>query len=377
MPQRSIPAVYMRGGTSKGIFLDEGLLPAPGPERDALLLEIMGSPDPMQIDGMGGTVSSTSKVMAVSRSERDDADVDYLFIQVGIDRPVVSYRGNCGNLTAGVAAYAVDEGLVDDVNGPVATVVMFNKNTGVRVRAHVPIEDGRAAVQGDHLIAGVPTPGAMITNEYLDPAGAVFGKLLPTGQTLDLLEVDGRNIEMSVVDAANPLMFLRAGDVGLDGGELPEDINSRPEVLERIERIRGACAVRLGLCERPEDAAQSTPVLPFPVIVSPPADTRTADGEDSRAVDMTLRARAFSLQRMHHAYPGTALICTSAAAAIPGTIPNEVARLDGPEIRIAHPKGIAAAVTDIDLGGDGPRVISVSITRTARRLMRGELFVRS
>lgn len=377
MPQRSIPAVYMRGGTSKGVYLDEALLPPPGAERDALLLEIMGSPDPMQIDGMGGTVSSTSKVMAVSRSTREDADIDYLFVQVGIDKPVVSYKGNCGNLTSAVGAYAIDEGLVDHVTEPVTTVMLYNKNTGVRIRAHVPVVDGHAAVQGDHAIAGVPTPGAMIVNEYLDPAGAVFGTLLPTGNLRDTIRSSDGEIEVSIVDAANPLMFLRAEDLGLDGGELPDEINARSELLDRIERIRGACAVMLGLCERPEDAAAASPVIPFPAIVSPPARTMTAKGVELAAETMDIRARAFSMQRMHHAYPGTAMICTAAAAAMPGTIANEMARLSGPEVRIAHPKGIAVASTDVDTSGALPKVVSVSITRTARRLMRGELFVRA
>lgn len=377
MPQRSIPAVYMRGGTSKGVFLDAALLPDPGPARDALLLEIMGSPDPMQIDGMGGTVSSTSKVMAVSRSTRDDADIDYLFAQVGIDTPVVSYKGNCGNLTAAIGPYAIDEGLVDDVTEPITTVMLHNVNTGVVIRAHVPVVDGRAAVQGDHMIAGVPTPGARILNEYLDPAGAVLGSLLPTGNLRDVVTYADGEIEVSIVDAANPLMFLRASDLGLDGGELPDDINTRTDLLARIERIRGACAVMLGLCERPEDAAAASPVIPFPAIVSAPAATVTAKGIVLSADEMSIRARAFSLQRMHHAYPGTAMICTAAAAAIPGTIANEVARLDGPEVRIAHPKGLAVGIVDVDLSGDLPELVSVSITRTARRLMRGELFVRA
>ena len=377
MPQRSIPAVYMRGGTSKGVFLDAAQLPGPGPERDALLLEIMGSPDPMQIDGMGGTVSSTSKVMAVSRSARDDADIDYLFIQVGIDAPVVSYEGNCGNLTAAIGPYAIDEGLVSEVTEPITTVMLHNINTGVRIRAHVPVVDGRAAVQGDHVIAGVPNPGARIMNEYLDPAGAVLGSLLPTGNLRDVIRYPDGELEVSIVDAANPLMFLRASDLGLDGGELPGEINDRVDLLERVERIRGACAVMLGLCEHPEDAMTVSPVIPFPALVSPPATTVTAKGVEILADDMSIRARAFSMQRMHHAYPATAIICTAAAAVIPGTIANAVARLDGPEVRIAHPKGLAVGIVDMDLSVDPPALISVSTTRTARRLMRGELFVRA
>lgn len=376
MPQRSIPAVYMRGGTSKGVFLDEAVLPPPGPERDALLLEIMGSPDPMQIDGMGGTVSSTSKVMAVSLSEREDADIDYLFAQVAIDDPVISYRGNCGNLTSAIGAYAIDEGLIPAVE-PVTTFVLYNKNTDIRIRTHIPVVDGRAAVDGDHTIAGVPRPGAKIINEYLDPAGAVFGKLLPTGNVRDVVSTPEGDYEVSIVDAANPLVFIRAGDVGLEGGELPADVNARPDVLKRVEAIRGAVAVQLGLCERPEDAVTASPVIPIPSLVSAPADYRTVHGKELKASEVDLRARAFSLQRMHHAYPGTALICTSAAASIPGTIANEVAVNTGDQVRIGHPKGAAVGITKLDMDGDLPHVESVSITRTARRLMKGELFVRA
>ncbi len=376
MPQRSIPAVYMRGGTSKGVFLDEALLPPPGDERDALLLEIIGSPDPMQIDGMGGTFSSTSKIMAVSLSERDDADIDYLFAQVAIDTPVVNYRGNCGNLTAAIGAYAIDEGLIPAVE-PVTTFVLYNKNTNIRIRTHIPVVDGKAAVQGDHSIAGVPRPGAKIINEYLDPAGSVFGVLLPTGKVRETISTPDGEYEVSIVDAANPMVFIRAADVGLDGGELPADINAQPEVLARVERIRAAVAVQLGLCERPEDAVTATPVLPIPSLVSAPKDYTTVHGKQLKASDMDLRARAFSLQRMHHAYPGTALICTSAAASIPGSIANEVAVNTGDQVRIGHPKGVAVGITKMDLSGAEPHVESVSITRTARRLMKGEVFVRA
>jgi 2-methylaconitate cis-trans-isomerase PrpF len=201
--------------------------------------------------------------------------------------------------------------------------------------------------------------------------------LLPTGNLRDVVAYEGGSIEVSIVDAANPLMFLRAEDLGLEGGELPDDVNARADVLDHVERIRGACAVMLGLCERAEDAATASPVIPFPSIVSAPARTMTAKGIELGADDMDIRARAFSMQRMHHAYPGTAMICTAAAASMPGTIANEVARLTGSEVRIAHPKGVAVGVTEVDLTGPSPEVVSVSITRTARRLMRGELFVRA
>lgn len=377
MPQSSIPAVFMRGGTSKGIFLLEKDIPPPGPERDELLLELIGSPDPMQIDGMGGTFSSTSKVMAISKSDRPGVDIDYLFAQVAIDKPVVNYRGNCGNLTSAVGAFAIDEGMIDDVQEPITVVELYNKNTDIRVRAHIPVVNGRAAVQGDHAIAGVPTPGAMIVNEYLDPAGSVFGKLLPTGNIRDVLETSDGEVEVSIVDAANPAVFLHAAAVGLVGDELSPAINERADVLAHVERIRAAAAVRLGLVDRPQDAATDTPVLPIPILVSRSGGYTTVHGHDLETSEMDIRARAFSLQKMHHAFPGTALICTSAAASVPGTIANEVYSGDGETVRIAHPKGIAAGAVRLDLSGDQPHVLSVSITRNARRLFAGEVYHRA
>lgn len=378
MPQRALPAVFMRGGTSKGVFLRESDLPAAGPERDALILELLGSPDPMQIDGLGGTFSSTSKVMAVSRSTRPGCDVDYLFAQGAVTRPVVDYRGNCGNLTSAVGVYAIDEGLVEELSEPVTTVVLYNKNTGVRVRAHIPVRRGRAAVQGDHRIAGVPRPGAKIINEYLDPAGSVLGALYPTGQPKESVETPEGAVDVSIVDVANPVAFVRAGDVGLLGDEVPAEVNAQPALLERLESIRAACAVRLGLAEHAGEAADVSPSLPMLALVSSPRAYRTSLGEDVDAHEMDVRARAMSMQQMHHAYPMTVLMCTAAAARLPGTVVSELATCHGEEVRIGHAKGVAAAAARLDpSSGAQPRIESVSVTRTARRLMAGEVYVRA
>jgi 2-methylaconitate cis-trans-isomerase PrpF len=377
VPQRALPAVLMRGGTSKGLFVQERDLPVGGSERDALFLELLGSPDPMQIDGLGGTFSSTSKVMVVSPSSEPDCDIDYLFAQVAVERPVVDYRGNCGNLTAAVGPYALDEGLVAP-HEPVTIVRLRNRNTGVRVLAHVPVHAGRAAVQGEHRIAGVPRPGARIDTEYLDPAGAVFGRLFPTGEPRDVLHVDGAAVEVSIVDVANPVAFVRAADLGLDGTELPHVVNADAPLLARLERVRAACAVRLGLVERPEDAADVTPLLPFLSLVRPPVAFETTLGAQLAADDMELCARSLSVQKAHHAYQMTALMCTAAAARLPGTLVHEVARdRAAGEVRVGHPKGTAAASVRVEHDGGAPRVAAVAVSRTARRLMAGAVYYRA
>jgi len=378
VPQRSIPAVYMRGGTSKGIFVRTEHLPAPGPERDAMILEMMGSPDAAQIDGMGGGMTSTSKLMAVKRSERPGVHVDYLFAQAAVREALVDYGANCGNLTSAIGVFAIDEGLIDAVTEPVTVVELYNENTNIRVRAHIPVVDGKAAVQGDHSIAGVPRPGAMIVNEYLDPAGSQFGVLYPTGEPLTVLETRVGSFEVSIIDVANTVVFLRAADLGLGGDTSADVVNSDAELLARVEAIRGAAAVKLGLVERAEDAEKRSNMLPMVSIIAPPTSYMTPSGKRVDADDIDVSARAFTGQRMHHAYPMTVMTCTAAAARLPGTIPNEIARADdGGPVRVGHAKGIAEADVHIDQGVEGPRVASVSVTRTARRLMRGEVFYRS
>lgn len=301
--------------------------------------------------------------------------MDYLFAQGAVTRPVVDYRGNCGNLTSAVGAYAIDEGLVEEVSEPVTTVVLYNKNTGVRVRAHVPVRDGRAAVQGDHRIAGVPRPGAKIVNEFLDPAGSVFGALYPTGRAQETVETSDGPVDVSILDVTNPAVFARAADVGLRGNEVPAEVNGRPALLSRLESIRAACAVRLGLVEQAEEAADVSPSLPMLALVSAPAAYTTSLGEGVATHEMDLLARAMSMQQMHHAYQMTVLMCTAAAARLPGTVVSELATGRDGEVRIGHAKGVAAAAVSIDLSGAQPRIESVSVTRTARRLMAGEVYV--
>lgn len=365
-----LPVVLMRGGTSKGVFVRDGDLPARGPDRDKLLLRLMGSPDPMQLDGLGGSHSSTSKVVAVSASDRADCDVEYLFAQVGIARAHVDYRGNCGNLTTAVGPYAIDEGLVP-VSGPVTPVRMLNRNTGTRIIAHVPVEDGRAAVSGDCVVAGVPGTGAPVVTEYLEPAGAVLGAALPTGRPRDtVIPPRGYPVAVSLVDVGGPVAFARTADLGLDPILEPTAANADADLLDRLEALRGACAVLAGLAENCAEAYAASPALPRLALVG--------DGDPTQDTHLTLRV--LSMQRVHHASPITVLICAAAAAMMPGTVPNAASgpkcagHRRGPDRRgdtvlIAHPKGVAAATVSL---GDGPAVHSVSITRTARRLLSGE-----
>ena len=359
--------VLMRGGTSKGVFVREGDLPAAGPDRDGLLLRLMGSPDPMQLDGLGGSHSSTSKVMAVSPSDRPCTDVEYLFAQVGIDQAHVDYRGNCGNLTTAVGAYAIDEGLVR-ASGPVTPVRMLNRNTGSRIIAHVPVVDGRAATSGDCVVAGVPGTGAPVITEYLDPAGAVLGALLPTGSPRDVvLAPRSGPVEVSLVDVAGPVVFARATDLGLDPLLAPVAANADADLLGRLEELRGAGAVLAGLAADRDAARSASPALPRLALVG--------DGHPDRPGDFSLRV--LSMQRVHHACPMTVLLCAAAASLLPGTVPHAAARERGTAsvtratVLVAHPKGAAAATVRID----GETVHSVSITRTARRLLAGESYL--
>jgi 2-methylaconitate cis-trans-isomerase PrpF len=341
-----LPVVLMRGGTSKGVFMAMSVLPADAGERDRLLLRLMGSPDPMQLDGLGGTHSSTSKVMAVGPAGEAGADVDYLFAQVAIDQPVVDYAGNCGNLTAAVAHYAVDEGLVPAV-APRTVLRMRNLNTGVIVRATVEVgADARAAWDGDTVIDGVPGSGARLVTDYLDPAGSVTGSLFPTGRRTETL--DGHDV--SIVDVSSPYLFVAAADFGLTGHEPTAALNARADLLDTLERLRRAGGARIGV---------DSLALPRLVLVAP--------GED-------LRVLATSMGKVHHAVPMTGAVCIGAAAVLDGTVAHAAARParagSSPGqlvVRIEHPKG--AVETTVELDGD--HVVAAGVIRTARRLLSG------
>lgn len=372
-PGARISVVLMRGGTSKGVFVRDSDLPEAGRPRDDFLLALLGSPDPMQLDGLGGTHSSTSKVMAVRPSSLADTDVEYLFAQVGIDQPIVDYAGNCGNLTAAVGAYAVDEGLVPAA-APVTSVRMLNRNTGVRVIAHVPVSGGLAASAGDYYVDGVPTPGAPIVTEYLAPCGSVFGRRLPTGSPVDVVETPHGPLPISLVDAAHPMAFVRATDLGLTGTESPEQLNGDPEVLAKLEAVRAACAVRLGVVTDAADAAVAAATVPrLAIVAAHRGGSGTAGGAEPP--HGTLIARMVSLGRVHHALAATGAICTAVATCVAGTVPHDL--VSGPlptqgdvRIDVEHPKG--RVTTTVSLADEGESdVRSVSVVRTARRLLEG------
>jgi len=344
-----LPVVIMRGGTSKGVFVALDALPAEPAERDRVLLRLMGSPDPMQLDGLGGTHSSTSKVMAVGPAATAGADVDYLFAQVAVDQPVVDYAGNCGNLTAAVAHYAVDAGLVAAV-APRTVLRMRNLNTDVIVRATVEVDGGRAAWEGDTVIDGVPGSGAPLVTEYLDPAGSVTGALFPTGLRRERLDGFERH-EVSLVDVSSPYLFVAAADFGLDGTEPTAGLNARPELLAELEGLRRAGGRRIGV---------DSLALPRLVLVAP---------------GRNLRVLATSMGKVHHAVPMTGALCIGVAAVLEGTVAHDVAEPAAAGqvvVRIEHPKGAVETTVTLD-GGD--HVAAAGVIRTARRLLSGVAYL--
>jgi 2-methylaconitate cis-trans-isomerase PrpF len=380
-----IPAVLMRGGTSRGLFFHEADLPRDPDLRDRFILAAYGSPDPdrRQVDGVGGATSSTSKVAIIADGQDHGVDVTYEFGQVSIDRPLIDRRGNCGNLSSAVGPYAVDEGLVPATD-PVTRVRFLNVNTGKVVTAHVPTRDGRFDPTGDFTIPGVPGSGSCVRLDYLDPSGAVTGSLLPTGSAVDRVDVPGvGRVEMSIVDAANPLLFVRWEAVGLTGEELPDLIDADADLLTRLERIRALAGVHIGLAATPEEVTASTPSVPKLALVGPPRDYPLGTGEITRADQHSLRASMMSMGRVHRSYALTGAICTAVAASLPETLVAQAAAPAGPagraaddgEVRIGHPAGVLAMSAQVQHNGDGWSVPVVSGYRTARRLMAGAVVV--
>lgn len=383
-PQIKIPATYMRGGTSKGVFLHLQDLPepaqTPGPVRDALLLRVIGSPDPYgkQIDGMGGATSSTSKTVILCKSTRADHDVDYLFGQVAIDQPFVDWSGNCGNLSAAVGSFAIANGLLDPARIPrngVAVVRIWQANIGKTIVAHVPILEGEVQETGDFELDGVTFPAAEVQLEFLDPAAdeeGAGGAMFPTGNLVDDLQVPGvGTFKATLINAGIPTVFIDAAALGYSGTELQEAINGDALALQRFEAIRAHGAVRMGLIEHIGQAAgrQHTPKVAF---VAPPSDYTASSGKVVSASDIDLLVRALSMGKLHHAMMGTAAVAIGTAAAIPGTLVNLAA--GGGErsaVRFGHPSGtlrVGAEARQVD----GQWTVTKAImSRSARVLMEG------
>jgi len=385
LPQLRIPATYMRGGTSKGVFFRLQDLPAaaqvPGAARDALLLRVIGSPDPYakQIDGMGGATSSTSKAVIVAPSARADHDVDYLFGQVAIDRPFVDWSGNCGNLSAAVGPFAIAAGLVDAARIPhdgMATVRIWQANIGKTILAQVPIVAGAVQESGDFELDGVTFPAAEIQLDFLDPAAdedGADGAMFPTGNLVDTLDVPGvGSFEATLINAGIPTIFLDAQALGYRGTELQDAVNGDARALARFETIRAYGALRMGLIARLEDAAtrQHTPKVAF---VAPPADYVASSGKPVAAADIDLLVRAMSMGKLHHAMMGTAAVAIGTAAAIPGTLVNRAAGGGARQaVRFGHPSGTLRVGAEAQQQGDGQWSVTKAImSRSARVLMDG------
>lgn len=383
-PQIKVPATYMRGGTSKGVFFRlEDLPPAaqvPGAARDALLMRVIGSPDPYekQIDGMGGATSSTSKTVILSKSTRPDHDIDYLFGQVSIDKSFVDWSGNCGNLSSAVGPFGISNGLVDASRIPqngIATVRIWQANIGKTIVAHVPITNGQVQETGDFELDGVTFPAAEIQLEFMDPAAeeeGAGGAMFPTGHLVDDLEVPGLGtLKATMINAGIPTIFLNAQEIGYKGTELQPDINGDEKALAMFETIRAHGAVRMGLIDHIDQARQRqhTPKVAF---VAKPADYVSSSAKAVKAQDIDLLVRALSMGKLHHAMMGTAAVAIATAAAIPGTLVNLAAGGGSLEsIRFGHPSGtlrVGAQAAQVD----GQWTVKKAImSRSARVLMEG------
>ncbi|AHK27553.1 methylitaconate delta2-delta3-isomerase [Rhodococcus opacus PD630] len=367
MAQRWTPAAFVRGGTSKGLFFEASALPQRVEDRNALFLEALGSPDEYgrQLDGMGGGLSSLSKAVIVERSRRPGVDVDYTFVQVSVDKPVVDYAANCGNLASAVGPYAVDQGLVSRPDGP-ATVRLFNTNTDKTIDAHFEVQDGLARADGEFTIPGVSGTGAPVKLEFLDPGGARTGKLLPTGSVIDQLDTALGPIEVSLVDATNPVVFVHAGSVGLSGDETVADLEANAPTLTVLDQLRRQGAVAMGLCTRPEDAPLSNPKI---AILSTPTDYTTLRGQAVGASSYDIGMRMISVEQVHRAVTVTGALCTAVAQKIPGTLVSRTAAPGTGKLRVGSPSGVFDVDADVD--PDQPHARSASLYRTCRRLMHG------
>jgi hypothetical protein len=386
-PQVRIPATYMRGGTSKGVFFRLQDLPeraqVPGAARDALFMRVIGSPDPYaaHIDGMGGATSSTSKCVILSRSARPGHDVDYLYGQVSIDKAFVDWSGNCGNLSTAAGAFAIHAGLIDPSRIPesgTCTVRIWQANIGKTIIAHVPVTEGAVQETGDFELDGVTFPSAEIVLEFLDPSddGEGGGSMFPTGHLVDDLEVPGiGTIKATMISAGIPTVFVNAADIGYTGTELRDAINGDPQQLARFEQIRVAGALRMGLIRTPDEALkrQHTPKVAF---VAPPRDYVASSGKQVAAGDVDLLVRALSMGKLHHAMMGTAAVAVGTAAAIPGTLVNLAAGGGARQaVRFGHPSGTLRVGAEAKLVNGEWAVTKAIMSRSARVLMEGAVRV--
>ena len=377
--QRKIPASFWRGGTSRAVFFkEEDLASYDAPTRDLIILAALGSPDPYgrQVDGLGGGISSLSKVGIIGRGSESDPTVRFTFGQVDVERPFVDYLGTCGNMSAAVGPFAIDAGWVPAIE-PVTSVRVLSTNTGKHYVAYVPVRDGQAETEGDYSIDGVPGPGAHIALEFLDPGGSTGGRVLPTGHTTDTLVLEsGRRVTVSLVDAAAPMVFVLAEALGASATELPPDLDANHALQQLLEDIRAQAAVQLGMAESVMQARETVKAIPKIAMVAAPTAYRTTRDTSIAADQVDLVSRMISMGKTHRTFAGTSSMCLAVAAVIPGTIVHAVARRAQPDrVRIGHPAGVMDLGAKVRPEGEDWRVESVTTQRTARRIMDGYIYV--
>ena len=378
-PTLRVPAVFVRGGTSRALVFSEQDLAGFDPHtRDRIVLTGLGSPDPdgRQIDGLGGGISSLSKVAIVGRSYEPDAEVTFTFGQVEIREPRIDWGGTCGNISAAVGPYAIDEGFVSAVE-PVTRVTVLASNIGKRFIAHVPVRDGRADPDGDFSIAGVPGTGARIDLEFLEPGGSLGRGVLPTGEPAQTIRTStGLDVRASLVDAAIPAVFVRAEDLGADATSLAAELDEDRDLQATLEELRCLAAVALGMAGSVEEAARTTRAAPKIAIVTPPAAYTTSGGSGVEADQTDLVARAVSMGNTHRTFPGTVSMCIATAAAIEGTVVHELSAGDsGRWLRIGHPAGVMDVAAEVSREDGDWNVERITTQRTARRIMEGQICV--
>jgi 2-methylaconitate cis-trans-isomerase PrpF len=363
-----VPVVVMRGGTSKGVFLKYEDMPSDRLLWDEFLLDIMGSPDSRQIDGLGGANSLTSKVSIIKKSDLEDIDIDYTFAQVSIENQLVDFKGNCGNISSAVGPYAIEQGLVPAVE-PVTTVRIFNTNTQKVIIAEVEVENGHVKTEGLCSIPGVPGTGSPIYLSFTNAEGAVTGKLLPTGNAMDIVYLSKGPINVSIIDVANPLVFVNAQDVGLKGTELPHEFTQ--ERLSELEEIRAIAAEMCQFATK-EEATKKSPAVPKMTIIAPPMDYIDVTGVERKAEDMDCTIRMMSMQKPHQALAITGAICTTAGAFLKDTILSDILIAKQEVVRLGHPAGIMETKVDIIAGN----ITAIKAVRTARTILEGYVYTK-
>ena len=371
----------MRGGTSKGVFILRSDLPDAPVERENILLQLTGSPDPYekQINGLGGATSSTSKVVIINKSERPDIDVDYLFGHVAIKEPVIDYSGNCGNLTSAVGVFAIEQGLVDNVASPITQVRVWQENLGQTIIVNVPVNDqGKVVTEGNTKLAGITGEGAPIFIDFIKPGTGEESLVFPTGKTKETIDVDNyASFEVSLIQAGNATVFIHESALGLTGTETYDEINNDEALLKKVEAIRCAASIKMGLTKSIDEASKrpGTPKLAF---VNKPRDYINSQGETIKANDMDIYARIFSMGKLHHAFTGTGAIATAVAASIPYTIVADCLLKvpeDNQKLRIGHTAGTLECSAVVSNDNDNWIAEKASLVRTARTLLKGEAYL--